>query len=190
MRLRCDVVADSITKAVKLFIQPDSEEDVARVRQHCEVLPAIIKAHRAAAEANRNTPRGAVKAIFDLPEYFVDRYSLELRAWGQNLKKIGLVKTIVLREGVLSDLSPDPEIGAVLLGVKLKAEIERLSGDVLQLRIGPLTEQDERTIANHVQKMTEIGIKPRANLVEPPRPGMPAFPNIIGAPKPPADGGV
>lgn len=189
-RLRCDAFADPKTKAIKLVIQPDDEENAARIRKHCEQLPAILAAHRAAAEVNRGKARGAVAAVFNLPEFFVLRYGAELRAWGQNLSKIGLEKTIVLREGTLSDLSPDPEIGAVLLGVKLKAKIERLKNDELRLEISPATEQDERTIANHVQKMTEVGIKPFANLVEPPRPGMPAFPNIIGAPKPPEDGGV
>lgn len=188
--LRCDAMVNPTTKAVRMVIQPDSEADEALVRQHCEALPSIMRAHRAAAEANRDKPRGAVTAEFDLPEYFVQRYGLELREWGRNLKKIGLVKTVVLREGTLSDISPDPEIGAVLLGVKLQAKIERLANDEMRLLISPATEQDERTIANHVQKMTKVGIPARASLVEPPRPGMPAFPNIIGAPPPPADGGV
>ena len=81
--------------------------------------------------------------------------------------------------------------GAVLLGVKLKAKIERMDNGVdLRLIIAPATEKDERTIAKHCEKMTRVGIPAVANLVEPPRPGMPAFPNIIGAPPPPADGGV
>lgn len=188
--LRCEVAVSPVTKAVALMIQPNEEEDAARVRLHCEALPSIMKAHRAAAETLRDKPRGQINAVFNLPEYFVERYGYELREWGRNLKKIGLVKTIVLREGTLSDLSPDPEIGAVLLGVKLEAKIERLENDVLRLVISAASEQDERTIANHVQKMTQVGIPAKAVLVEPPRPGMPAFPNIIGAPAPPADGGV
>lgn len=191
VRLRCDALADTQTKRVVLTIQPDGEEDVARVRKHVEELPAIIAAHRARAEANRGTPRGQIAAQFlDIPEYFVLRYGHELRAWGQNLSKIGLTKTIVLREGNLSDLSPDPEIGAVLLGVKLTATIDRLKGDELRLTIKPATEMDRRTIAKHCEKMEGVGIRPFANLVEPARPGMPAFPDIIGAAKPPEDGGV
>ena len=189
--LRCDVTVNPANKAVRLVIQPDDEADAARVAKHCEDLPGIMRAHRAAAEANRDKPRGAVSAVFNLPEYFVARYSYELREWGRNLKKIGLVKTIVLREGTLSDLSPDPEIGAVLLGVKLQAKIERMdNGADLRLIIAPATEKDEMIIAKHCEKMTRVGIPAVANLVEPPRPGMPAFPNIIGAPPPPADGGV
>ena len=130
VKLRCDVTVNPTTKAVRLVIQPDDEAAAARVAKHCEDLPGIMRAHRAAAEANRDKPRGAVSAVFNLPEYFVARYSYELREWGRNLKKIGLVKTIVLREGTLSDLSPDPEIGAVLLGVKLQAKIERMDNGV------------------------------------------------------------
>ena len=190
VRLRCDVAVNPTTKAVRLAISPDSDEDAARVARHCEELPAIMAAHRAHAEAARGKPRGAVTAVFNLPDYFVERYGFELREWGRNLKKIGLVKTIVLREGTVSDLSPDPEIGAVLLGVKLRAKIERVAGDELRLVISPASEMDERTVRKHVEKMTRLGVPAIASLVEPPRPGVPAFPNIIGAPAPPADGGV
>jgi hypothetical protein len=177
--LCCDVAVSQ--KHVLMLIQPaEGEQD--KIRKHCEELPKIMAAHRARASANRNTPRGAVAAVFDrIPEYFVLRYGYELREWGRNLKKIGLVKTIVLREGNLSDISPEPEQGAVLLGVKLAARIERLGGDVLQLVISPMTEQDERIIRKHCEKMQKVGIKPQAQLVEPPRPGMPFMPTVSNA---------
>lgn len=177
--LRCDVMANPVTGAVKMIISPESES-VGRIRTHCEDLPKIMQAHRATAEANKGKPRGAVTAIFNLPEYFVERYGYELREWGRNLQKIGFIKHIVLREGTLSDASPDPEIGAVLLGVTLKAEIERLTGDAMRLVIGPATEMDERTVRNHCQKMQRWGIKAVAQLVEPERPGLPAVPNVVG----------
>jgi hypothetical protein len=188
VKLRCDTLQGS-DKSLLFVIQPDGEEDVERVRKHCEALPTIMAAHRAKAEATKGTARGSVRAVFNLPEYFVERYGVELRAWGRNLAKIGLVKTIVLREGTLSDISAAEDQGAVLLGVKLKAEIERLKNDEMRLVISPATEQDERIVRNHVQKMTTAGIKPRADLVEPPRPGMPFLPTSIGATRHP-DGGI
>jgi len=189
VRLRCAVAVGQTTKAVLLRITPADEEDVAKVRKHCEDLPSIMRAHQVAAEASRGKARGAVKAVFDLPDYFVERYGFELREWGRNMKSIGMVKTIVLREGTLSDLSPDPEIGAVLKGVKLQAKPDRHAGDELSLLISPATEMDKQTILKHVEKMQRIGIPARAQLVEPPRPGIPTIPNIIGAAAP-ADGDV
>jgi len=32
----------------------------------------------------------------DLPEYFLERYSAEINAWAENIRKIGLVKGIGL----------------------------------------------------------------------------------------------
>lgn len=187
-KLRCDVLAGD-NKSLLFVIEPDGEENIERVRKHCEALPSILAAHKAKAEATKGTARGAIRAEFNLPEYFVKRYGLELREWGRNFARIGLEKTIVLREGTLSDLSPDVEQGAVLRGVKLKAEIDRMKMDEIRIIISPKTEADERMIANHVQKMTEVGIKPTAQLVEPPRPGLPFMPNIVGA-TPLPDGGI
>ena len=187
--LRCDTLANHVERSVLFVIQPDGPENFEKVRLHCEEMPAIMAAHCAKAEATKGTARGAVRAEFNLPEYFVNRYAYELREWGRNLQRIGLVKTIVLREGTLSDLSPDAEQGAVLLGVRLKAEIERMGGDEIRLVISPQTENDARIIAKHVEKMTRVGIPARAELVEPPRPGMPFMPTIAGA-KRNADGGV
>lgn len=178
--LRCDIQIHPVTKAVKMVVQPDSEEDVARVRQHCEVLPAIMRAHRAAAEANRDKPRGYLSAVFEkIPDYFVERYAKELALWGQNLKKIGLTKHIVLNEGTLSDVSPDEEMGAVLIRVTLKAAIERLAHDRLRLVISPETERDERMIAIHCEKMQKASVPANVELVEPERPGVPFMPSIV-----------
>lgn len=177
--LRCDLQVHPISKAVKMVIQPDSPEDVARVARHCEDLPAIMRAHRASAEANKDKPRGSVSAVFEkIPDYFVERYADELGAWGKNLKKIGLTKHIVLNEGALSDLSPNEELGAVLIRVTLKAEIERLQNDQLRLVITPADERDERMIRVHCEKMIRNGIPSRVQLVEPERAGIPFMPDI------------
>jgi hypothetical protein len=178
VKLRCDAMGDQQTKHLRLIIQPDSTDDAERVRKHCAELPAIIKAHRAQAEANKGKPRGYVSAVFEkIPDYFVERYGLELRLWGQNLRKIGLTKHIVLREGILSDVSPDEEQGAVLRRVTLVAKVERLAQDRLRLVISPATEADERMIANHCQKLQKEKIPARAQLVEPDRPGLPGLPD-------------
>lgn len=177
--LRCDLQAHPVTKFVQMVIQPDGEEDAANVARHCEQLPAIMRAHKEAAEANRDKPRGSVSAVFEkIPDYFVERYAEELGLWGKNLKKIGLTKHIVLNEGALSDLSPNEELGAVLIRVTLKAEIERLQNDRLRLVISPADERDERMIAVHCEKMVRNGIPSRVQLVEPERPGVPFMPDI------------
>ncbi len=189
LTLRCDTMASPVRRSVLFVIQPDGPENYEKARLHCEALPSILAAQRAKAEAVKGTARGAVRAEFNLPDYFVERYGLELREWGRNFSRIGLVKTIVLREGTLSDLSPDAEQGAVLLGVKLEAKIERLRNDEMKIVISPQTEKDEGIIARHVEKMTRVGIPARAQLVEPPRPGMPFMPTVAGA-KRNADGGI
>src|SRR6266852_3079416 len=70
-----------------------------------------------------------------LPDWFVERYDDELRAWGANFSKIGPIKSIVLREGYFADLSPDAEQGAVLLGVKLIAEVSSRREDRKSTRL-------------------------------------------------------
>ena len=189
LTLRCDVLASAEENAMLFVIQAEGPENYEKLRLHCEALPKIMAAHRARAEALKGAPRGAIRAEFNLPEYFVHRYGLELREWGRNFARIGPVKTIVLREGTLSDMSPAEDQGAVLRGVKLKAKIERLKNDEMLIVISPDSEQDERIVRNHVQKMTQAGISAIASLVEPPRPGMPFMPNIAGA-KGHADGGI
>lgn len=187
--LRCETVANPIARTMLIVIGPADAEQDERVRKHCEALPGILSAHRARAQALKGTARGAIRAEFELPEYFVKRYGVELREWGRNMAKIGMVKTIVLREGTLSDISPAEDQGAVLRGVKLKAEKVRQKNDEIYLLISCETEADERIMRNHVQKMTGRGIPAVAELVEPIRPGMPFMPTVLGA-KRNADGGV
>lgn len=114
--------------------------------------------------------------VFDkLPEWFILRYDAEICAWAANFQKIGPVKTFVLREGYHSDMSPDPEIGPVLLGARLIARMEKNRDRVT---ISPFDDQDREVIARHCRKMVGLGIPPNARLREPMRPGMPAFPTI------------
>src|SRR5579859_5316406 len=84
-----------------------------------------------------------------MPDWFVERYDDELQAWGRNFSKIGAVKHIVLREGALSDLSPNPEYGAVLYRIGLIAEI---SDGGRRVTVRPLDEQSEALIARHCEK--------------------------------------
>lgn len=179
--LRCDLLMHPVSKKMVMTIQPDTEEDAANVRRHCEQLPAIMQAHRAAAAANKDKPRGYISAVFEkIPDYFVERYARELALWGKNLKKIGLTKHIVLNEGALADMSPNPEQGAVLIRVTLKADIERLAQDRLRLVISPADERDGRMIAIHCEKMQRNNIPAKVELVEPERPGIPFLPDHIG----------
>ena len=124
----------------------------------------------------------------DIPEYFLLRYSGEINAWAENVRKIGLIKTIVLNEGVFSDLSPEAEYGAVLLGVRLEC---RPWLGMLDQRIGieirPLEEQDRMVIARHVEKMERLGVRPQDKVVEPERAGVPFMPGRVW--DPPSDAG-
>lgn len=114
--------------------------------------------------------------VFDrIPDWFVERYDSEICAWAANFSKIGPIKHIVLREGHLSDSSPDPEQGPVLLRVGLIAKMERLRDRVT---IAPADEQSEMLIAKHCEKMQRLKVHPRMVLKEPPRPGLPFLPNI------------
>jgi hypothetical protein len=114
--------------------------------------------------------------VFDrIPDFFVERYDEELQAWGRNFGKIGPIKTIVLKEGPFSDLSPDPEQGAVLLGVKLIAKMER-SRD--RVEVSPLSERDEEIIRRHCEKMQRLNIHPRKFWKEPERPWLPFMPTV------------
>lgn len=115
---------------------------------------------------------GSVRFI-DLPEYFLERYTGEINAWSNNVRKIGLVKSFILREGHLADLSPNPEQGAVLLQVKLMCRPWR--GGV---EIRPLEEGDKRLIARHCEKLQKAGLPSRAFTPEPPRPFLPFMPTV------------
>lgn len=110
-----------------------------------------------------------------VPDWFVERYDDEICAWARNFSKIGPVKAIVLREGHLADVSPDPEQGAVLLQVKLIAKMECQHERVT---IAPADEQSERLIALHCEKMQRHKVSPRAVLKEPPRPWLPFMPTV------------
>jgi hypothetical protein len=110
---------------------------------------------------------------FDVPDYFVARYFLELVAWAKNFQKIGVIKSIVLREGHYSEVSPDEEQGAELIVVKLMAKRGREL-----VEAAPYRERDKRNIANHCQKLMDLGIPPGAQLIEPPRPWLPFMPDI------------
>lgn len=119
---------------------------------------------------------GTVRFI-DLPTYFLERYSSEIDNWARNIAKIGLVKSIVLREGYLADLSPDPEQGAQLIQVKLKCQPWR--GGV---EISPLEERDAAMIGLHCDKMQKAGIPAGAILQEPARPWLPFVPTKVWDP--------
>jgi hypothetical protein len=119
--------------------------------------------------------QGPFKLSDKLDSYFLERYFEEFRAWAQNFKKIGPVKSFVLKEGPFADPSPNEEMGPVLLQVKLIAKFIKRTGDVM---IEPLSGEDERLVRNHVQKMKRLGIGPRQFWKESPRlwiPGMPAI---------------
>jgi hypothetical protein len=178
--LRCDVHVHAVTKKVLFVIRPHTEEDVERVRKHCEVLPGILAAHKAAARDMSQKRRKQARWVFDgtVPDYFVQRYQTELRAWAANLKKIGTTKHIVLREGNQADLSPDPEFGAQLIQVSLKCKIERIQGDELQIVVSAADDEQEWLIKRHCEKLTKAGIPAGMVLVEPDRPFVPFMPTI------------
>jgi hypothetical protein len=118
----------------------------------------------------------AMVTVFDkIPTYFVERYDEEICAWAKNFPAIGPVKSIVLKEGRLSDISPDEQAGAVLRQVKLIARMERLRGRVT---ITPYDESDERMIANHCRKMEKAGWPARLFDKEPARPWIPFMPTV------------
>lgn len=178
--LRCDLKMSALTKAMTMVVQPDSERDVEVVAKHSVALPSIMEAQRAAAVENRNKAKGVARWVFDktVPDYFVHRYAQELRLWAANFKKIGFVKTIVLREGGLSDLSPNEEQGAVLIGVKLTAKIDRLQGDDLEICVSALDQENEMLICKHCEKLERNNIPAGLVLVEPERPGIPFLPTV------------
>lgn len=178
--LQCDAFAHPITKKMRFVIRPATEEDTARIAKHCEELPAIMSAQKAAADAARGTSRKMARWVFDgtVPEYFVLRYQAEIRAWGANLKKVGTIKSIVLREGSLAEMSPDETLGAELVQVKLKCRAERVRGDEIEIVVSALDEEHERRIKKHVEKMERNRIPALVELVEPERPFVPFMPTI------------
>jgi hypothetical protein len=116
---------------------------------------------------------------FELPDYFVARYFSELVAWAKNFKKIGPVKSIVLREGHFANVSPNAEQGAELVQVKLKAAPALPKGELRRVvLVTPARERDARNIANHCQKMRDLSIPPQTRLIEPERPWIPFLPTV------------
>jgi hypothetical protein len=121
-----------------------------------------------------------------IPEFFVVKYDAELCAWGRNFQKIGEVKHVVLEEGVFADASPNTELGPVLLRVALRARVTRSGATwvdgamrkvAIEVTVTPDTEEDERLIRNHCQKLVALGVDPRKKLNELPRAGLPFMPN-------------
>lgn len=119
-----------------------------------------------------------------IPDYFLERYAEEFAAWAQNARKINpefdekgrLVKStkhFVFNEGAFAADSPQEDQGKVLGGATLVATFSAKG-----VQIQPLTEWDERLIANHCAKLKMKGVPARAKLVEPPRPGLPFLPTV------------
>jgi len=115
---------------------------------------------------------GRVK-VDRIPDYFMVRYDDEIAAWAANFAKIGPVKGIVLREGHLSEVSPNEEQGAELLQVRLLAKMSRRG-----VEIEPYTKRDEEVIARHSAKLQRLRVDARAVLKEPERPWLPFMPRI------------
>ena len=114
--------------------------------------------------------------VFDnIPDFFVERYNEEIEAWAANFSKVGPVKQVILKEGPFADVSPDPEQGAVLIGVKLIAKMERVRGRVT---VSPMGERDEELIRKHCDKMVRLNIHPRKFWKEPERPWLPFMPTV------------
>lgn len=128
-----------------------------------------------------------MRTVFErIPEYFIVAYDDELTAWGRNFQKIGEVKHVVLREGVFADASPNVELGPVLLRVALRAKVTRSGTTIMEgvarkvaieVTVCPDTEDDERKIRDHCQKMVALGVDPRKRLTELPRAGLPFMPD-------------
>lgn len=178
--LQCDAYAHPVSKKMKFVIKPQGDEDRARIAKHCEELPGIMSAQKTAAQAKAGGRPKMARWVFDgtVPEYFVMRYQSELRQWAANLKKIGLTKHIVLREGSLAELSPDETLGAELVQVTLKCRTERTRGDEIEIVVAAADEEQQRRIRKHCEKMERKRIPAGAVLVEPARPFMPFMPKI------------
>lgn len=118
---------------------------------------------------------GSVRFI-DIPEYFLERYSDEINAWSENVRKIGLEKSFFLREGYLAELSPDPELGAQMIIVKLRLRPWPLRNGI---EVFPASDRDRELIERHVEKLRKAGLPSNAFLQEPPRPWLPFVPDVV-----------
>ena len=119
---------------------------------------------------------GAVRFI-DIPEYFLERYAAEINGWSDNIRKVGLVHRIVLREGYLADLSPDAELGAVLLAVELRCRPWPARRGI---EILPNGERDRELIERHCEKLRGVGLPSNAFMQEPERVWVPFMPVVKG----------
>jgi len=118
-----------------------------------------------------------------IPDFFIERYLEEMELWAKNFQKIGPVKSFILREGYWADASPNPEHGAVLIQVKLKAEVDRVEDisslyENVRVIVTPLNEEDEAKIRHHCERMEKLGVPSRLFTPEPPRPWLPFMPKI------------
>jgi len=120
-----------------------------------------------------------ITEFVNLPSYFIERYDREICEWGANFRKIGPIKSIVLREGQLADPSPNEEQGAELVQVKLVARFMRLANKML---VEPATERDRELIHKHCEKLQRANVHPRLILPEPSRPWLPFMPQRVWEP--------
>lgn len=166
--------------------------------RHKEFCLACTKIMLLSLEGRRVEDVAAMtKVTFErLPEYFIRAHSEEIGAWGANMGEInrqnaaeGLppnTKRVILREGYFADVSPDPEMGPVIRRVTLRAEVRRSGMTIrggrpvniaIEIAIMPHTEDDERLIRRHCEKMTKLGVDPGKRLVAPPAAGIPFLPD-------------
>jgi hypothetical protein len=121
------------------------------------------------------SPNGDVE-YHDIPVYFLERYEEEFAAWAANIRRIGPIKNIILKEGYLADPSPDPEHGPQLLQVSVSVWPSRHRHCLV---IAPLTNRDRELITRHCEKLQKAGLASRQFQKEPPRPFMPFTPTVV-----------
>lgn len=120
---------------------------------------------------------GSTRFFYDLPMYFIERYEPELTAWRENFREIGPVKSIVIREGYFSELSPNDELGAELIQVKLIGKICQMG-----VEVSPYRDRDEACIMRHCERMSRFGVASNAVLKEPERSWLPFMPTKVWDP--------
>lgn len=126
---------------------------------------------------DRNRRTRAVETHYErLPEFFCIRYDEELQRWGRGFREIGPVKGIVLKEGPFAEASPNPEVGPVLIQVRLLARMSGPPAD--RVTVEPLTERDEEQIRKHCEKLVRLGVGPRQFWKEAPRLWVPGMPRL------------
>ena len=120
---------------------------------------------------------GRIK-FYRIPDYFLERYDAEFVKWANEIKRgtFQSRRLFVFREGAFAADSPDPEQGKELVGAWLFCRISRKA-----VEIEPFTKADEDRIRVHCTRMMLRGVPARAQLVEPPRPGIPTLPSFGNA---------